>query len=293
MFMQISIKIVLSALLLTFSLGLTAQTLHSIVVMDDSDTKIGAVVDGPYLVETFKNMASEAGMTSNSLLFKKSELSSNPEKITSAVNNLSCGSDDAVVFYYTGHGLNPENGSLFSAFVVNSTRFTMDWVEKKIQAKNPRLYLVVYDACNYSTNPNFTAGMDYAARTNPLLKQQNYQKLFKKAKGFVKIASNTAGYNLWSYGNRTNGGIFTRAFIASIETAVMSNDEFATWENIVRASTDKTKSQTAQMKDDNGSPQPQQVPYALLKLEYPRTSTGPLRNTPQIVVNPQALKDPD
>lgn len=276
--MKVLLKI---CFLMALSLGaysVTAQTLHAIVVMDDVDRSIGAAADGPKMQSRFEDIAQQAGMTLNLSFLKKSELERNQEPLSAAIEGFSCNPLDAVFFYYTGHGVDKSEGfstNRYPVFRIGRTAYAMEEVDEALKAKNPRLRIIMYDACNWRGS---TPPPPLAAR-NPLMKKVNYQKLFKNASGYVRVASNTYGQNGWSYGESVNGGVFTRNFLASLDEAVMSDDQFCTWEAILNAAKNTTQTLTA--RDERGNARSPQIPDFEQVVQY--KATGPserLHGTP-------------
>jgi hypothetical protein len=275
-----------------FSTLAEAQTLHAFIVSDDTDPKIGAVVDAPHMEAQMQKIAEQAGLTLSLKSFKKSQTSA--ATMTAAVKNLICTDQDVVFFYYTGHGANAENSN-FPLFLLDNTKYSMDWVEEKIKAKNPRLFIALYDACNYTSTPP-PPGSGLASRVvNPLAKQANYQKLFKYTSGSIKIASNTKGYKKWSYGDEVDGGIFTRNFTDVLNAAVNGDSQYCTWENIKKAVTSITIERTTNIRmRGTNEIGPTQEPYIILSnVTYMQRAPASIGITPNSIEEIKAARNPD
>lgn len=228
-----ALNILLSAIFLLVSSVLAAQSLHMFIICETSDGSIGAVKDHSHMQAFAESIATQSGLTLRKYFYKKNELSET--EISGELSSMNVGSDDVVWFYYSGHGFNPE-GSSFSAFRIEGTRYTMDWVHNKIQSKNPRLSIIMYDACNW--NERGETPVVIASRNNDQFK---IAKLFKKASGWVKVASNTAGPRKYSYGSPEVGGMFTNAFLNTFRDCI---DEWGTnqvtWKNIMEGTKNLT-----------------------------------------------------
>jgi Caspase domain len=244
-----------------------AQKLHMFIITDDTDSQIGSGYDFGRMQLLAQDVATKSSLSLVPYYYKKSQTTS--EQLVSKLNNLTCSSDDVVWFYYTGHGFNPNDGSAFTAFVMPDriNRFKMDVIEGKIQSKNPRLSIIMYDACNY------TSGSNNGSIANRIsIDEARCRQLFRKNSGIIKVASNTAGEGKYSYGNNTNGGIFTSAFIAAL------NETDGEWQNLLSS----TKSQTqAKAKDFNR----EQIPYYILNLKQ-NSSIAPPPNSNNISGTP-------
>ncbi len=185
------------------------QRLHMFIVCDDTDSQIGSGYDYDRMQSVAQDVATKSGLSLVPYYCKKSQTTS--EQLVNKLANLACSSDDVVWFYYSGHGFN--DGGMFTAFTLPDgvNRFRMETVESKIKSKNPRLAIIMYDACNHIFNSS--QGM-IANRLGT--SEASCKKLFRNSSGVIKIASNTAGERKFSYGNSSSGGFFTSAFVEAL-----------------------------------------------------------------------------
>jgi Caspase domain len=245
-----------------------AANLDLFIVQDDTDPGIGAVVDFRKVQDNAKYIAEITGLTYRVHAYTKTELKNNPEKLSTDIRAFTCGTDDVVWFYYSGHGFNEENGSRFGAFSVDSKKFSADKVESVFTSKNPRLLLVMYDACNWT----HTVGYTLASRPPGSALEEGLKRLFIYSKGTVKVASNTAGYRKFSYGDAVYGGLFTRTFSSTLMEMAMTNN--CTWEGVLQST--KNTVQSASVR----SPEKEQVPYYEANVRYLQQPITPPVGTP-------------
>lgn len=155
------------------------------------------------------------------------------------INNLKCTSDDAVWFYFSGHGLNSSSGNgKFPMFVIASDNgsFSQEGVHRLLRSKQPRLLITMFDACNYTSATTEEEVLDDS-------KQANYIKLFGLSKGDIKLASNTAGQGKYSYADDYNGGFLTNSFLIALEKVTGMPKTQCTWDALL----EMTKSSTIEM----------------------------------------------
>lgn len=190
-----------------------APKLHTFIIADDTDASIGSMVDYTNMQTCVKSIAEQSGLTPATLeLFKKSGKNANALK--TKLENLTCGSNDAVFFYYTGHGFNAQ-GSEFTSFQFDDIQFSMDYVTAQLGEHHPRLLVVMYDACNYMP----ASRRALPTRSNIAPRSEKLKTLFRNTAGVVKIASNTAGPDKFSIGLTDKGGLFTNVFYLALEKA--------------------------------------------------------------------------
>jgi hypothetical protein len=246
-----------------------AQKLHMFIVADDIDQSIGSTYDFGRMQSVAQDVATKSGLSLVPYYCKKSQTSS--EQLVSKLANLTCSSDDVVWFYYSGHGFNPNDGTLFTAFMLPDgvNRFKMDVVESKIKSKNPRLAIIMYDACNWTSGP---LRGDIANRIG--IQEARCQQLFRNTSGVIKVASNTAGERKYSYGNNTSGGLFTTAFVSAL------TETDGDWNRLLSY----TKSQT-QVKAN--AFRKEQIPYYILNVNQnpsvpPPSNPNNISGTPDV-----------
>lgn len=245
-----------------------AQTLHLIAVSDDTDADLGVKKDIEHIEKFVNKVQQMTQMELNKNYFTKSSLKDDPTRLGAEIYALDVDANDVVIFYYTGHGFNGEN-SEFSAFQVdgstdgNYSTYKLDKVHSILQEKNPRLLITMYDACNWNNNNDNNALLVH------LTDQElaSYEKLFLKAKGDIKVASNKVGAYRYSYTSPELGGTFSNAFFTSVNTTVVKPLSEVTWDSVL-SSTEAIVKKYSEEK---------QIPYYSANVEY---STRSHHDTP-------------
>lgn len=249
-------------LLLTFFAYTTsfAQTLHIIGVQDNTDPELGTAIDVKHMQNFVAKVKEQTLMNLNAQFFSKTDFRNDPVALGSKVRGLNVGGDDVVIFYYTGHGFNPE-GSDFSSFKLSGNgdyrTYNMDKVHAILKEKNPRLLITIYDACNYHERMD----MPFVVNRAPD-EQLAFQKLFLLAEGEIKVASNTAGYRGFSYSSPRVGGVFSNALLSAINLAIGGEAEEVTWENILKITRKNVHDSTRNV--STGA----QIPYYVEQVTY-------------------------
>ena len=208
-----------------------------------------------------KEVANKTLMTLEYHYFTHQDFEDGGSTFLNELNSLNVGSQDVICFYYTGHGYNDE-GSNFPAFGLNTT-YPLDWIHSQFKRKEARLTMTIYEACNWLEREH--SQEIFAFNSNETLK---LSKLFKSAKGEIKIASNTAGVRAYSYTKPAYGGLFTNTFLNTITDYLVGKDyESVTWDNIMHDTTKKTEYDAAQLGKN-------QVPYSYINVSYHATPTA-------------------
>jgi Caspase domain len=221
--------------------------LHAFVVGQTNDPMIGAQADFGKMQAEMKRIADIVGLDIVMHVYPKE--STPPEVLAADLKGLVCGSDDMVWFYYTGHGSNAVNynNGRFPQFIIKDKKFEQEKVHEVLLSKKPRLLITMFDCCNFRTeNEAEILLFD--------VKRANYIALFGEATGDIKIASNTAGVQSYSWGNAVSGGIFTISFLSALEDMTSLPYGKCTWDALLA----KTQSGAQELAKASGK---QQTPY--------------------------------
>jgi len=216
--------------------GIYAQnvkTLHFIYFSDTNDSEIGKSSEeaNRYFINNFVPMIKR-----NTSLNVRTYYGYGPTfqrvKLNRFLSTLQTGEDDAIFFYYTGHGYNPDTDDfptltlgLRGDALSERTKSLLD-IYNTLRAKPHRLLLVMAEACNAvygsrSNSGNYTGNYDAFEGDNSKL-----QQLFGESAGDYLMSSSKKGEK--SYCPTGGLGYFTRAFRDALDerTAVFTIPSF-------------------------------------------------------------------
>jgi hypothetical protein len=208
-----------------------SQTIHAILVGNTVDPNIGR---GDKLdLDLMRGLLQDtARLTGAPLKMKVFDTSIIRSEIMNAVTGLNPGKDDTVIFFYTGHGYrmssfrNKWPAMSLDGNYGGSAGLDLKWAYDTLKRKNPRLLIVMADACNsivptgsIDTHMSVAFGEGNAA---------GYRKLFLQDKGGVLASSSVPGQ--YSYSG-TTGSQFTVQFISSIKSELSSSNP--TWKGVM------------------------------------------------------------
>jgi hypothetical protein len=237
----------LVAALFLSAAGLAAQTLHSVVVVDSNDRSIGASVqkDMDTMVAFSREIASNTGMRLNLKTLNGSQL--NEANLRRLVNGITPGPQDAVLFYYSGHGFRTRaTPTKWPMLYIPGSR-GVDFAEllKIIERKNPRMILAITDSCNsYTDSASRAFGMNLRALEEP--SQTAWRKLFLQFRGRIYASSSKAGeYSM----AESEGGSYTLQFLRVFRRAIAApNPE---WDRIMKDSARPIRTGSSQQPTQN------------------------------------------
>ncbi|WP_069471673.1 caspase family protein [Candidatus Marithrix sp. Canyon 246] len=204
-------------------------TLHAVILADINDNKIGksTKVDFKHINNLVQDIAINTGM----VLAKHSVIGSdlNNQNVRTIINNLPVRRNDTVIFYYAGHGKNPQTGTQWPSMILNDENLELNFVVSKLKQKNPRFFLAIADTCNDFPDSNIFPPTD---RGTP--SKSNYQNLFLKTRGYIVASGAEPGQLSWS--DSKSGGLFTNQFLNSLKRQ-LSSFRPANWHTIMKYAT--------------------------------------------------------
>jgi len=222
----------------------TPTKLHFVLVANTNDPRIGYSVqkDVINITSQIKDVAIFLNLPLN--LVEISGTKFGKAGVETALNNLKPGTNDIVIFYYSGHGYSNDRNAneQYPQFDLRQSRFddvlvaTLNASEvlTKIKSKNARLNLVITDCCNSSLGLLKPEGKNFALTTKSLMSwEKSYcYDLFMKSKGTVIATAAKKGQ--YAYGNTDVGGYFTSNLIISMEKYLSKfQTSTPTWQEII------------------------------------------------------------
>ena len=171
------------------------------------------------------------------------------DTIRAALKAVKAWNDDVVWFHYAGHGFRwDEQGAKWPALdlggwvkAVNNDdsaadvkaaamkSIQMQEVMNTIDGMGARLTIAISDSCNENNDIKMPKGAKAKGRGKSKL-AAGFVKLFRKAKGHIRISSTKPGELAW--GNREVGGVFTYLFIESLIKQANKGDK-AEWKKVL------------------------------------------------------------
>jgi len=215
--------------------GAAAQTpppelrkVHALLVIDTlSDLGESVKVDGERIDHLLSNMLPKD--RAEILVLTGKDVNANA--ILSYFRGLKAGPDDALFFYYAGHGAtDPQKGHFLALQELGTKPLLRADLRRAMQEHQPGLVVIMTDCCSTRfALPGKTRRVipdKGTARTiDPVLRCLLYQ-----SRGVVDI---TAASGNASFGDDHEGGIFTRTFAKLVEEGIprsdANQDGFVTW----------------------------------------------------------------
>jgi len=211
---------------------LVPTTLHAVILADIDDNKIGESTKVDF--KNINNLVQDIAINTGMILAKHSVIGNNLNNLNvrTIINNLPVKRNDAVIFYYAGHGKNPQTGTQWPSMILKDENLELNFVVSKLKQKNPRFFLAIADTCN--DFPNYKRDFVTDIGTFLTFKRQNYQNLFLKTRGYIVASGAKPGQLSWSDSNF--GGLFTSQFLENLNRQASSSRQ-ANWHTIMKQAT--------------------------------------------------------
>lgn len=212
--------------------SISAQTFHAVLFGATEDSNIGwsCKRDVKYMKVILAEMAHSVGMNLATYYYDGQDLTAN--RLKSVLQNLTCSPQDIVFFYYTGHGGRAQNDSntKFPQLLCKPSSdewsdedmIPVDYVNKMIVQKNPRLHIIFTDCCNNENEFISPKTGMYTSKGATVIRQTTkilYQTLLKNKQGQVIVSSSKPGQISHCMDYEPGMGMATFSFIAEIELA--------------------------------------------------------------------------
>lgn len=226
-----------------------SQTLHAVVFCNTIDESIGKSME----VE-LQNVTREIKKI-NELLGYDEDFYQLDGKICTranlkkAIDMMDVEENDIIITFYGGHGSHaPNNGDdpwpqylMNSGFENQGNWVPMASVIKWVQAKKPRLGIILSNCCNVvqqstTVKPLWAMGGDYTRLSG--INADNYKKLFS-TKGIIAATSSKIPEPSWC--NARDGGLFTNDLV-DVLNMVGTGDIQPDWNSVLKKTYDKCAS---------------------------------------------------
>jgi Caspase domain len=218
-----------------------AQKIHAILAADTSDGSIGAGI-----TENVKNIRAFLRVvhTLTDLDVSTSEVSGDQFDCNSIVDAMAAVNptpNDAVVFYYSGHGFRQNSTqSQFPEFYCIRSRqdkqIDMSMVVKELQSKQPRFVLAIADTCNVEVPPPPAAAG--AAPVSDQVRKAALLHLFVDYSGTLMMSGAVPGEFSWYMTSGSGlGGFFTNQLLRAINSKINDEGPKVRWEDIAADAT--------------------------------------------------------
>ena len=205
----------------------TSGTLHFIYFSDTNDSEIGKSSEeaNRYFIYNFlPTVKANTSMNVKSYCFYGSDFQRS--KLNGVINSLQTNSNDAIFFFYTGHGFNEDHNDfptltlgLRSDAITSRTKSLLS-VYNSLRSKPHRFLLVMAESCNAvygsrSQSGNYTGNYDAYEGDNT-----NLRKLFEQTSGDYLMSSSVKGEK--SFCPTGSLGYFTRGFRDALDERTSS-----------------------------------------------------------------------
>lgn len=244
----------------TYTTNNSSSTLHLILVTNSNDATLGTgfAANHKKIKALFRDAAMASGMKVNITEVIGEDF--NRQNISAAVAKVSPSPNDAVIFYYSGHGfrfkdqknqwpqMDLRQGN-YQDLATNTLNIDND-VYKILSKKNPRLLMVIGECCNVD------AGVGTPSKTDPVTMapaanvfNNNMVKNLFSSKGKVLLATSKPYQASWYY--ITYGGYFCNSFISSFlnDVGVTTTKTQTNWKDIFSQAVAATKNRAATDED--------------------------------------------
>lgn len=241
------LSIILLMLLGIFATQIQAKTIHWLTFIDTTDPNVGEVDQNTRKIlyarwiDLVNATLKEQGYNVNVIDVYGSKTS--PENCKNIVNDLDCGSEDIVMFYYVGHGTENSNTSKYPLMLMaqsNVNKFVpLSWVHNTLKKKGARLTITIGMCCNARQGapgriaPTFSA--NYGNTYVDQEMSESIKKMFLNYKGDMIITSASPAESSWACFDSDIGptDFFTLNLVIQFNN-ILPNKSNPDWESMMR-----------------------------------------------------------
>ena len=226
---------VIISLILSCSCAIVqAQTIHAVIAVDqDNRANLGqnAKADFDNMIWLFQSNIPADRLNLRALSVDRIT----PESILRELQSLVVAPNDAVVFYYSGHGAFDQQRNEQYLLMEGRGNLYRTMVAKTIESKSPRLSVILTDCCNVKAVPGkyvFQTHENNKTAKIPGVMSPLFENLFVFCKGNVDMTSSKLGeYSFVDASEQHRGSCFTYPLVEFMD-ANKVNDEI-NWEKLV------------------------------------------------------------
>lgn len=223
-------KIIFTILGICFSTILAAQTMHTMIFVNESEPgrEIDRRADSRNMQRFFTEIAYCLNYRNNMHSHSGAEFTATC--IDRDIENLNVGNNDVVVFYYSGHGANLRNDKWPTLDLLDKPYWSSR-ILAKLNAKcaNAKLVLFITDCCNSYIN----SGIVPTSSLNPV-DDNNVAKLFTGFKGKKKVIITAAKPGQSSISDPRYGAWFGISFRQAVKENTSNDSSNPTWEKVMQ-----------------------------------------------------------
>lgn len=217
-------------------------TIHLIIAANTAITDIGASCekDKQRMISEMDAVADALGIGLKKYIIDDKNLTK--DYVVNTIENVSPGSNDVIIFFYTGHGFRWSNQTdpysnmdfRYNPYtqISNETCMTLSEVNNKLTLKGARLTISLADCCNSDIGVNARSSEKFlTSRSDPNYDEKKLARLFLHARGSIISCAASPGEVSWC--NESEGGFFMFSFFQALHEEVGYLDNNPTWEDIL------------------------------------------------------------
>jgi hypothetical protein len=219
-----------------------AVTMHLIIAANTEIPDIGASceMDKKRMITEMESVTDALGITLKKYIVDGKNLTKS--QVENTLYSVSPGSNDIVIYFYTGHGFRWSNQTdqysnmdfRYNPYTQISTEtcMTLSEVNNIIANKGARLTISLADCCNSDIGANARSSERFlTSRSDPNYDEKKLARLFFNAKGNVISCAASPGEVSWC--NESDGGFFMFSFFQAFHEEVGYLSDEATWDDIL------------------------------------------------------------
>ena len=215
------------------TLSYAAKLYGLVFTATSSNIGVAVNIDRKHMLAELGIYANASDLTPSILDFTGDDC--NPVKLKQAIQNLQCGPDDVIFFYYSGHGARGfADKNRYPQLQISNDESeypSLYQINEQLKAKGARLSIVMADCCNsYSEYISAKSGMPKGSTKLDKNYNKNARALFCEVSGNILISSSEPGQP--SICDSINGSAFTNEYISVLHAALKGQIK-PEWSNIL------------------------------------------------------------